>query len=319
MNIVLVCRFQPFVLSHLNILKSASATSERLVVVVVGMEERREARYPWTAFEQALFVEKALEGQQAEIVRVGEYGADQDLLLTLKPSLGEPELWRWGVIEDDFDPEALGLPIWSVPDTRSETRRVRDEIFEGKSPGSVATASAVDQLRGLPQWEDLVAENRMIKKYMQSWEAAPYPVNLVTADSVLYRDGAILLIQRALIPGKGLWALPGGFVEPNESLLAASIREVSEETGLRLPLHVLKGRLLGTQVFDRPNRCSRGRTITHGFIYDLSGVDLPPLMAGDDAGDAIWVPVAALVEWQEVFFQDHYHIALSLLRQAGLV
>ncbi|MFT3997363.1 MAG: NUDIX domain-containing protein [Asticcacaulis sp.] len=322
MNIVLICRFHPLHSGHIDILKAAQkatgAVLSRLVVVVVGMQQRREARYPWTTSEQAAAVASVLGEQSAEIIEVGEYNHDADLLTQLQPLLGAPDNWSWGVIEDDFNPEALGLKVWSVPDTRADTVRLRDEGYEGHLSDDAVASALFDDLRTLVQWDALVAEHRMIRKYMQSWALAPYPVNLVTADSVLYRDGAILLIQRAQIPGKDLWALPGGFVETDETLMAASLREVAEETGLHLSSAVLKDRFKGSRIFDRPHRCSRGRTVTHGFIYDLSGLDLPPAKAGDDAAATRWVSVEALESLQEVFFQDHYHIADDLLRAAHL-
>ncbi|MFT3997436.1 MAG: NUDIX domain-containing protein [Asticcacaulis sp.] len=318
MNLILVCRFQPLHSGHVDILKAAADAAARLVVVVVGMQQRREARYPFTMGEQARAVAQALEGRPVDIIEAGEYGDDPDLTTWLQPVLGRAPDWCWGVIEDDFNPEALGLRVWSVSDTRAVTDGLRDAGYEGRLSDDAIAEPLFDGLRQLAQWDDLRAEHRMLRKYAQSWAAAPYPVNLVTADSVIYRDGTILLIQRAHIPGKDLWALPGGFVETDETLMAASLREVAEETGLHLNAAALKDRFRGARIFDRPHRCSRGRTVTHGFIYDLSGLDLPPAQAGDDAAATRWVSVEALESLREVFFQDHYHIADELLRAAHL-
>jgi len=91
--------------------------------------------------------------------------------------------------------------------------------------------------------------------------------------------GRLLLIQRGHEPGKGLWSLPGGRVEPGETTAEALVREMEEETGLT----VEPGRLIG-QV-DRPGRA--------GDVFDIrdyaATVTGGTLRAGDDAADARWV------------------------------
>lgn len=112
----------------------------------------------------------------------------------------------------------------------------------------------------------------------------------VTADSVLFamraQDLAVLLIQRKKAPFKGAWALPGGFVEPNEPLDRAAARELMEETGITgIPLEQLGA-------FGDPGRDPRGHTITVAF-YSFIVADAQPV-AADDAADAAWVPLRSL-------------------------
>jgi ADP-ribose pyrophosphatase YjhB (NUDIX family) len=92
--------------------------------------------------------------------------------------------------------------------------------------------------------------------------------------------GRFVVIQRGRPPSQGLWSLPGGRVEPGESLIEATQREVREETGL----DVVVGEVVG-QV-----------DIPHGdVVYDVTDFaatvvgDGAPLTAGDDAADARWV------------------------------
>lgn len=61
------------------------------------------------------------------------------------------------------------------------------------------------------------------------------------ASACVWRDGKVLLVQRGKPPGAGLWSLPGGKVEPGETELAASIRELREETGLSVDFCGLVG------------------------------------------------------------------------------
>jgi bifunctional NMN adenylyltransferase/nudix hydrolase len=118
----------------------------------------------------------------------------------------------------------------------------------------------------------------------------------------------VLLVARGAQPGQGLLALPGGFLRGDERLLDAVLRELREETRLKLPAPVLRGSLRAQEVFDHPERSLRGRTITHAFHFDFPGGELPPVKGGDDATRARWVPLAALRELESQLFEDHFFI-----------
>ena len=109
-------------------------------------------------------------------------------------------------------------------------------------------------------------------------------------------------------------ALPGGFVGFDEKLSDACLRELREETRLRVPLPVLQGSIKHQMVFDDPFRSDRGRTITHAFYIELKpDKNLPKVKGGDDAKHARWIPLADLDPAQ--IYEDHYFIIKEL---AGL-
>ena len=121
-----------------------------------------------------------------------------------------------------------------------------------------------------------------------------YPRPMVTADAVVVghrSDGThhLLLVQRGHDPFQGHWALPGGFMEMDETLEQCARRELAEETGLHLdgPLHEIKS-------FSDPGRDPRGRTITVAFLALVDLDRLPPVQGGDDAAQARWFPLKEL-------------------------
>jgi len=77
------------------------------------------------------------------------------------------------------------------------------------------------------------------------------------------RDSKILLVKRAHMPGKGLWAIPGGRVNPGETLQEAAAREIMEETG------ILVRALEPVHVFDYIERDDEGKIRFHYVIVDL--------------------------------------------------
>lgn len=113
----------------------------------------------------------------------------------------------------------------------------------------------------------------------------------VTVDVVIFtvRDGAlhVLLVRRAAAPYAGRYAIPGGFVHEDESLEAAALRELAEETGVRdIYLEQLYS-------FGDPGRDPRGRVVTVAFFALIASAHRR-LAAGTDAADARWFPTSAL-------------------------
>lgn len=99
-------------------------------------------------------------------------------------------------------------------------------------------------------------------------------------DIIIEKAGKIVLIQRKFSPFIGRFALPGGFVEREETVEAAAIRETKEETGLDIKIMEILG------VYSDPKRDPRLHTITTAFIVKPLA---NKLKAGDDAKDAEWV------------------------------
>lgn len=116
-----------------------------------------------------------------------------------------------------------------------------------------------------------------------------YPRPSVTADCIVITREAepkVLLIQRGGEPFKGCWAFPGGFMEMDETTEQCAIRELEEETGLKI--HEV--RQIGA--YSKVDRDPRGRTITVAY---LALVDAPlPVKGLDDAAKARWFPLSAL-------------------------
>lgn len=175
-------------------------------------------------------------------------------------------------------------------------------------------------------WKLIKEEYDFITKYKLQWINSPYPPIFVTVDTCVIQSGHILLVKRNGMPGKGLWALPGGFIHQDEKLIDSAIRELREETKIAVPEPVLRGSMIDNRVFDDPNRSSRGRTITHVFLINLKPMltlpeirnkssNLPKVEGGDDAAKAKWIQFSDLK--REMMFEDHYDIISTMLSING--
>ncbi|HZV26654.1 MAG TPA: NUDIX domain-containing protein [Acidothermaceae bacterium] len=111
---------------------------------------------------------------------------------------------------------------------------------------------------------------------------------IAAVGAIAVRDGALLLIRRGHAPSRGRWSLPGGRVEPGETAREALVREMAEETGLTVEV----GELVGEVVRPGPNEVT----------YRIQDFRVTPVgddaVAGDDALDVEWVPLADVAKRQ---------------------
>ena len=106
---------------------------------------------------------------------------------------------------------------------------------------------------------------------------------------------SVLLVKRGRDPFRGLYALPGGFVDYGEDIDLAINREIHEETGLQgLPFRQF-------HTYGKPGRDPRGHTVSVVYVAVIIGTQ-PEVVAGDDAADAKWFSVE---NRPEIAFDSH--------------
>lgn len=129
-------------------------------------------------------------------------------------------------------------------------------------------------------------------EYLRRYDPSTFPPVAVAVDVVLLtiRQGrlSVVLVRRGSHPHRGQWALPGGFVTPDEDLDQAARRELSEEAGVQAaPAHLEQLRTYGA-----PDRDPRMRVVSVAYLGFVP--DLPRPLPGTDAADARWWPVIDL-------------------------
>jgi len=170
-------------------------------------------------------------------------------------------------------------------------------------------------------------EKEHVEEFKKSWEGSPYPPIFVTADALVTCGDKILVIRRGGVLGKGKLAMPGGFVEHNEELIDAAVRELSEETQLNFldTWSSLDLSACEKVVVDEVGRDPRGRFITHVFHFTVNELNIFELektvVGSDDAMEAFWITKKDFLNQytKDDFFLDHYKIIDYFLSEEEVV
>ena len=164
----------------------------------------------------------------------------------------------------------------------------------------------------------LVAEHEFLTAYRAEVKAAEaswggWPIFIQTVDALVVQSGHILLVERGHLPGEGLWALPGGHLQPDERLRDGAIRELLEECRLEgLSPADLKSYIRDQRRYDHPERSERGRVITEAFLFELPlAPQLWPVVGQNDARSAFWVPLAEIDPTR--MWEDHYDMIQDMI------
>jgi bifunctional NMN adenylyltransferase/nudix hydrolase len=334
-TLVTIGRYQPFHLGHKAIIDAALQQAKQVVVVVGSSFAARNIRNPFTFEERKAMIKAVFPQDAVKVVPVADYPYDDNKWVAAVQNVVHGAIASSGWT--DFPPK-IGLighqkdgtsyylnifPTWgsvSVPNVDGiNATDIRKHIFGGENvelfntalPSQVKDVIRKVFLEGDEEtlvYKTLVDEHLMIRKYKEAWKSAPFPPTFMTVDAVVVQSGHVLLVKRGAMPGQGLWALPGGFLNQEEKMLDGAIRELKEETKIKVPVPVLKGSIKNSKTFDHPYRSQRGRTITQAFFIDLGFGELPKVKGGDDAEKAFWVPLNEVVKQRDKFFEDHADI-----------
>ena len=324
--VILIGRFQPFHNGHAALLAQALKIADRALVVLGSSFRAPNAKNPFTWEERAAMITASFNGIDARriiFVPIRDYYDDARWAAAVEEGVRvamekhghpTPRLALAGFHKDASSNYLKLFPQW--PFIASERQGdvdatpIRELYFDNcetawasaKIPSAVALY--LEYWRTQPAFAAMREEHETIEADKQEWGLGPF----ITLDAVVTVAGHVLLVRRRNPPGKGLWAIPGGFLEGRERLLQGAIRELKEETGLDIADAELARAFRAVSVFDHPDRSPRGRVITHAHWFDLSLPALPSVAGADDAAEACWFPIADLPGMETELFEDHFVI-----------
>ncbi|MEJ0039146.1 MAG: NUDIX domain-containing protein [Gammaproteobacteria bacterium] len=320
---VIIGRWQILQRGHGGLLRAALAAAPKVVVVIGSAWRARDSRNPFTWQERQQQFEAVVTPEQLArmtFLPVRDYFDDERWGEAVRAGVARTASHADGVALVGFKKDHTSgyldnFPGWSLLEVEPEfdisSTELREIYFELEDHATALTTignyvepgvkAYLDAWAHLPAYRKCAAEYKAVAAYKKKY-TAPFAL---TADCVLTAGGHVLLIRRGGTIGHGLWALPGGFVDPHERFYAAAVRELEEETGFRALPSQMKNALRGQEVFDHPLRSARGRIVTEAFHFDLGDTHLPEVRGSDDAKEARWVPIAELPAMEEQLFEDH--------------
>lgn len=345
--LVYIGRFQPFHNGHKDVIDTALSQSERVCIVIGSHNRPRSPKNPWTSEERVQMIRSCFPEEVQHrlsfapvvdhLYNFDRWLAAVDSAVTSTKFMYNTGLkpFKIGLIGLNKDQSSFYLhhfPQWeSVPYTPKKMINATDIRNEFFSPSVLF--DTVDDLRKknsilskhlseeildsmimfsqTPAFQSLWEEQQFLLKHKEMWSKAPYPPTFQTADAIVVQAGHVLLVERADCPGRGLLAIPGGYVGQNESVETAALRELKEETKIDVPMAVLKGSIAKSRMFDDPSRSERGRIITQAYLIRLNDKVLPKVKGDSDAKKAVWTPISNLN--RNKLFEDHFDILETMV------
>ena len=317
---VCIGRFEPFHNAHYELVKEALSLGETVLIIIGSAHKARTIQNPWTAEEREEMIRDTLtpeEGERVQFFHVRDYFYINNRWLTEVQRIVSEA--TDGIDDDKICDigEISYFPQWKFFKMRSLDRMPHATVIRGlyfthdnayRSHVSPAVAAYLESFKSTTAFKTLKDEYDHIRNYREAWNGAPFPPTFVTVDTVVIRSGHVLTVRRKGNPGRGLIALPGGFLNQKETIQEGALRELKEETGIKVSKEELEKAIVETKVFDYPERSLRGRTVTHAFLIDLGNGLLPTVKGSDDADKAWWMSLSDLATREADFFEDHFHI-----------
>jgi len=333
---VVIGRFQPVHNAHIELINAAKQYSNNVVVLIGSANKSISIKNPFTFLQRKLQLKYCCNNITTFPLDDSLYNEDK-WLYNIHKIIHDYAFHKLGITEDleiclighkkDDSSYYLNLfPKWTFIDIGTvdtlHSTDIRDlyfkdscnmNYFKGVVPKEIF--HELEVFRNTESYLKLVKEREFIDKYKSQYINYPYEPIFVTCDAVVIQSGYVLMVKRGAEPGKGQLAFPGGFVnaKTDKSIKDAMIRELYEETKIKLPRKIIEGSITKTQVFDHPDRSLRGRTITHAFKISLNDGEwnLPKIKGGDDAESAQWIPISSIDPIK--CYEDHYEILMTML------
>jgi bifunctional NMN adenylyltransferase/nudix hydrolase len=331
-TLVLIGRFQPFHTAHLLLAHRATANCKQLIFIVGSANQPRTYKNPFTFKERYDMIRQAtgglaitiqIEANPDTIYNDQAWAVRVQALVAKHTKPGD----KVGIIGHKKDPSSFYLdmfPQWGFEEVELleplDATDIRNLYFKRdvnmkfiKAVVPATTYDLLGEFNNTPEYEQVIREREFLVENAKQYAGLKYPPIFVTADAVVMQSGHVLMIRRRAEPGKNLMALPGGYVNAatDKSVTDAAIRELREETMIKVPEAVLRGSIVRSKVYDAIDRSPRGRLITHAVLIRLPDGELPRVKGSDDAIKAKWVPISEIRS--EETFEDHYEIIQDLI------
>lgn len=303
---VFIGRLQPFHIGHKEVIDRMIMECDSVLILLGSANCERSYRNPWSYKEREEMLRKEY-GNEVLIEPLNDYLYDDaawraDVRLTINKHAGEDKVTIYGHSKQDTDYLNWFGEFRYIEVTTSSTvsgTEVRKSMFLQNTLPEKAQHEAYYMHR----------EETMFRAY-------PYQetLNFLTADALVVTRDKILLIKRKNYPGKGSWAMPGGFKNRNETIYDCIVRELYEETGIVLADYKYRFANSDMQIYSSPKRAMANGGIPRTTVVFKITLDTEvPVEAKDDAERVEWHPIVDALNTLEMF-SDHRDIIIDMLQ-----
>lgn len=330
---IFIGRMRPFHLGHLHAITSAfKDLSLSSMVVLVGSSNRhRSVKNPFTFEEVKTMIytslPKEIKGKVA-VRPLFDYTRDDQWQTAVRNHTnGVTHIVGYDKDESSyylkmfpelklFQPEPFTFANEVLSATSLRDLYFGERLMSARKIRQVLPQGSIDFLDKWVKSEYFAlmkAEHDSAITETKKFENYPYQdhLNIACSDSVVTCNGMVLLVERKYSPGRGCLALPGGHKSENETFLDCALRELDEETKIKVPEKVLRGSLVSEKMFDDPKRSYPHTRITMAYHFNVApNIDgsLPKVRAADDAESAKWYPLSYVQQNPERMYDDHRFI-----------
>lgn len=327
-------RFQPFHNGHAHLLTKAFEENDLVIVVLGSSNRHRSIKNPFTVAERrSMILGWAMDELPKQTSNKLRFVESPDNLYKewtwkseivrrvndLIPTGVDTKIKLYGHEKDDSSYYLKEFPEWDFVPVENfheiDATGIRQTYFESNIVPSWPLPKYVQDFmttfRGTVSHSDLMEDWKFFQKEKQLFDGYPYPetLNFMCSDAVVVCKGHLLLIKRKHAPGKNTWALPGGFKNRDESFEQGAIRELKEETNLRIPEKVLTGSIKDCKMFDHPKRNLGIPRVSMAYYFEVNlnpDGSLPEVRPESDAYEAKWVSLDSALSMN--LFEDHLDI-----------
>lgn len=334
-------RYQPFHAGHMSCVIKGLAIADRVLIIIGSGNAYPSTENPFTVNERSDMIFETLrreipdDAHRVDIDAVGDslyqewkwqskirgmvraYSPVPDAKVAMVGIKKDKasywlETFMWDFVE--ADPVHVGDKFMSATD-------IRKMIFEqGMVPasiiGPVICQKVLSWMKG-DEYTRLKTEYQYKKKELEKFKDYPYRacLNCCTADALVVCNGHLLVVRRGGPIGNGALALVGGHKNEDETFVQCAIRELKEETKLKIPEKVLYGSIKRKEIFDNPNRSFISKPTMALLIEVQPNHDgtLPEVRGADDAAEAFWLTMDKVAFYDDEWFEDHYSIIQEML------
>lgn len=328
---IIIGRFQPLHIGHIELLRTAFSKADKVIIFIGSANSPRTIENPFTYDERFTLIKSILKDMEYSFCKcfpLNDYIYDNekwkkqiDDVIDKEVGISNKDICIVGGCKGEWYFDLFPKFDKIYPDSPFKTLNatdIRETYFTkwyedaNKEIEPLVPKETFDFLKKFrfTKWYGYIAcELGKIRELNKNYGKGPF----LTSDNVIIQGNKILLIKRKNHPGKGLFAIVGGFIENNETFEQAAYRELKEETNLSISFEEFKKYLVKTKIYDHPRRSIASRIVTMAHLIVLPEDLEVKLKAGDDAVECFWYQIKKLNEISSLFYDDHYSILNEIL------